>query len=115
MSFNEANTVEAHLRDLLCGQASAPSTGLSPGLARLGGRVAGLGWHFISSGDLPRQPQEILIESQLREALIRLNPDIAATPVRVDDVLYRLRAIVMRARSDGLLKADEEFTAWLLG
>jgi hypothetical protein len=30
-------------------------------------------------------------------------------------VLYRLRAIVMGARSDGLVKANEEFAAWLLG
>jgi type I site-specific restriction-modification system R (restriction) subunit len=36
-------------------------------------------------------------------------------PSRVDDVLYRLRAIVMSARSDGLVKANEEFAAWMLG
>lgn len=51
----------------------------------------------------------------LRNALIRLNPDIAANPGRADDVLYRLRAIVMGARSDGLVKANEEFAAWALG
>ena len=42
-------------------------------------------------------------------------PDIAANPSLVDDVLYRLRAIVMSARSDGLVKANEEFSAWMLG
>ena len=30
-------------------------------------------------------------------------------------MLYRLRAIVMSVRSDGLIKANEEFTAWLRG
>lgn len=30
-------------------------------------------------------------------------------------MLYRLRAIVMGVRSDGLVKANEEFGAWMLG
>jgi type I restriction enzyme R subunit len=30
-------------------------------------------------------------------------------------VLYKLRAIVLAVRSDGLVKANEEFTAWLRG
>ena len=69
----------------------------------------------MNSADLPRQPQEALVEPYLREALIRLNPEIAANPSRVDDVLYRLRAIVMGVRSDGLVKSNEEFSAWALG
>ncbi|MDK8871743.1 HsdR family type I site-specific deoxyribonuclease [Paracoccus sp. SSJ] len=114
-AFTEANTVEAHLRDLLAGAASARPAQLSIGLARTGGKIAGLGWHYVAAADLPRQPQEVLVEPHLRDALIRLNPDIAANPGRADDVLYRLRAIVMGARSDGLVKANEEFAAWLLG
>ena len=113
MTFNEANTVEAFVRDRLAGGAG-PAT-LATGLARQGGAIFGLGWHFVGVSDLPRQPQEALVEPYLRDALIRLNPDIAANPSRVDDVLYRLRAIVMSARSDGLVKANEEFAAWMLG
>ena len=30
-------------------------------------------------------------------------------------MLYKLRAIVLAVRSDGLLKANEELTAWLRG
>ena len=30
-------------------------------------------------------------------------------------MLYRLRAIIMGVRSDGLVKANEEFAAWLTG
>jgi len=115
MTFTEANTVEAHLRDLLAGAASARPAQLSIGFARTGGKIAGLGWHYVPPADLPRQPREVLVEPHLRDALIRLNPDIAANPGRADDVLYRLRAIVMGARSDGLVKANEEFAAWLLG
>ncbi|WP_091741905.1 type I restriction endonuclease subunit R [Phenylobacterium immobile] len=115
MKFTESNTVEAHLRDLLAGAPSPRPAPLSIGLARAGGKIAGLGWHYFAPADLPRQPQEVLAEPHLRDALIRLNPAIAANPGRADDVLYRLRAIVMGARLDGLVKANEEFSAWLLG
>jgi type I restriction enzyme R subunit len=30
-------------------------------------------------------------------------------------VLYKLRAIVLSVRSDGLIRANEEMTAWLRG
>ncbi len=114
MTFNEANTVETFVRDLLCGGVTH-HTAVGPGLARRSGQISGLGWHYLSHENLPRQPQEALVEDHLSEALIRLNPTIAAQPDRVDDVLYRLRAIVMGVRSDGLVKANEEFAAWLTG
>jgi type I restriction enzyme R subunit len=64
---------------------------------------------------VPRQIQEVLVEPWLREALIRLNPEIAAQPDRADEVLYKLRAIVLSVRSDGLIRANEEMTAWMRG
>jgi len=114
MIFNEANTVEAFFRDQLCGGITH-YTAVGPGLARRQGQLSGLGWHFLAPQNLPRQPHEVLVEDHLREALIRLNPEIAAQPDRADDVLYKLRAIVMGVRSDGLVKANEEFAAWLTG
>jgi type I restriction enzyme, R subunit len=114
VTFNEANTVEAFIRDRLC-SGITHHTAIGPGLARRSGQISGLGWHYLSPGNLPRQPQEALVENHLSEALIRLNPAIAAEPDRVDDVLYRLRAIIMGVRSDGLVKANEEFAAWLTG
>ncbi|MBT7061975.1 MAG: type I restriction endonuclease subunit R [Lentisphaerae bacterium] len=113
-NFNEANTVEAYVRDLLCGGVTH-HTAVGPGLARHDGQISGLGWHFLSSQNLPRQSQEALVEAHLSEALVRLNPSIAVKPDRVDDVLHRLRAIIMGVRSDGLVKANEEFAAWLTG
>src|SRR4051812_27693132 len=98
MPFTEANTVEAHLRDVLAGAPSARLAQISIGFARIGGKLTGLGWHYIAPADLPHQPQEVLVEPHLREALIGLNPEIAANPGQADDVLYRLRAIVMGAR-----------------
>lgn len=114
MTFNESNTVEAFIRDQLCGGV-AHHTAVGPGLARRNRQISGLGWHYLSASNLARQPQEVLVEDHLREALIRLNSSIAAQPDRADDVLYRLRAIVMTVRDSGLVKANEEFAAWLLG
>src|SRR5262249_12862591 len=113
--FNEGNTVEAHLRDILACVGTSRPHDVGPGFARAGSRIVGLGWHYVAPADLPRQPQEVLVERYLREALIRLNPSIAENPGWADDVLFRLRAVVMGARSDGLVKANEEFAAWLLG
>lgn len=50
MKFNESNIVEARLRDVLAGAATARPAQPSRGLAR---RIAGLGWHYIAPADLP--------------------------------------------------------------
>lgn len=91
--FNESNTVEAFIRD----------------------RLKSIGWEFIDHQALPCQPQDVLVEDHLRDALARLNPTIAERPERADEVLYRLRAAIMTVRDAGLVKANEEFAAWLLG
>lgn len=114
MPFSEANTVEAFIRDRLSGGVSH-QTASGPGLARRNGKVTGLGWHFIAPGNFARQSHEVLDEPALREALIRLNPSIASQPDRVDEVLHKLRAIIMTVREIGLVKANEEFVAWILG
>ncbi|QKK08988.1 MAG: HsdR family type I site-specific deoxyribonuclease [Planctomycetota bacterium] len=93
MTFNESNTVEAFIRD----------------------RLKSIGWEFIDHNSLPRQPQDVLVEEHLRDALVRLNPTIAERPERADEVLYRLRAAIMTVRDTGLVKANEEFAAWLFG
>jgi type I restriction enzyme R subunit len=112
--FTEASTVESLIRDILCGGVTH-HTAVGPGLARRSGKIAGLGWHYLPASNVPRLPHEVLAESWVRDALIRLNPEIAAVPDRADEVLYKLRAIVLAVRSDGLIKANEELTAWLRG
>jgi type I restriction enzyme, R subunit len=112
--FNEANTVEELLRAILCGPV-IHHTDVGPGLARRSGKISGLGWHFLSAAHVPRQSHDTFVEFWLRDALVRLNPEIAAEPDRADEVLYKLRAIVLSVRSDGLIKANEEMTAWLRG
>ncbi len=112
--FNEANTAETMIRDLLSGGRTA-HTVAGPGLARRAGKLQGSGWHFLASAHIPRGTHEVFVEPWVREALERLNPEIAARPELADEVLYRLRAIVLAVRSDGLIKANEEMTAWLRG
>ncbi len=114
--FNEANTVEAYLYDLLSGPSKpVPTNVVQEPKATYGHSHKGLGWRRIASADLPRQPQEVLVESWVREALIRLNLEIAAQPDRADEVLYKLRAIVLAVRADGLIRANEEMMAWIRG
>ena len=62
----------------------------------------GPGWSFLPASQLPRVTSDVLVESHLRDALIRLNPEVTARPDRADEVLSRLRA-------------TEEFTAWPRG
>jgi type I restriction enzyme R subunit len=95
VSFTELNTVENLVRDRL----------VRPDL----------GWDFVSGKDLDRGLDSALVESTLRDVLVKLNPEIAAEPERADEVLYRLRATLLSVRTDGLVRANEEFRAWLVG
>lgn len=114
-AFNEANTVEAYVRDLLSGPVSLSPSSLREEHAGYSPGKKGIGWHYVPPQEVPRQIHEVLVEPWLREALICLNPEIAADPDRADEVLYKLRAIVLSVRSDGLVRANEEMTAWLRG
>lgn len=116
MAFNESNTVEAYVRDLLAGPIKAvPASTVQEPLASYGPNPKGIGWRYAAPAEVPRQMQEVLVEPWLRDALIRLNPEIAAQPDLADEVLYKLRAIVLSVRSDGLIRANEEMTAWMRG
>jgi type I restriction enzyme R subunit len=56
-----------------------------------------------------------LVESEVVDALIRLNPAIAEAPERVEEVLPLLRAVCLSAVSDGLVAANERMVTWLRG
>jgi len=55
----------------------------------------GTGWYFVPALSLPRRINEVFIEAHVRQALIRLNPSISEKPERTDEVLYKLRTIVL--------------------
>ncbi|MGA7586160.1 MAG: type I restriction endonuclease subunit R [Rouxiella badensis] len=116
MTFNESNTVEAYIRDLLVGSFKVKGeNGAQESIANYVPSLTGIAWIYMAPADIPRQTQEVLVEAWLRDALIRLNPEIAAQPDLANEVLYRLRAIVLSVRSDGLIRANEEMTAWMRG
>ena len=98
MTFTEQNTVEDFLRDRLTRGEH--------------GRIA---WKYASGKELDRSEEDVLIMSDVRRALIDLNPDIAAHPDRADEVLYKLQAILVAATGGGLVNANEEFRSWLMG
>jgi type I restriction enzyme, R subunit len=109
--FNEANSVENFIRDLLCGKDHISHKRevrehASPYVPE---------WQYIPSTQLKRTETDVLVEQDVRTALIRLNPEISAQPDLADEVLYKLRAIILSVRSDGLVRANEEFTTWLRG
>lgn len=107
--FNEENTVEQIVLDTFCGGVASGRVAERP--ASYGGEVKS--WRFVSAEALPRQHSDVLVESMVRDALIRLNPEIKAQPDRADEVLYRLRAIPLSVHSEGLVRANELFAEWL--
>lgn len=92
--FNEQNSVEDFIRNILSGR---------------------LGWEFIPAKELNRSIGDVLLKDDLKEALQRLNPEIADRPEYTDEVLYKLQAILLSVHNDGLVRANEAFTEWLHG
>lgn len=67
------------------------------------------GWKYIPSEKLPRRLDDVLIEPLVKEALIRLNPEIAEKPERADEVIYKLRAIINTVQAHDLIRQNEIF------
>jgi type I restriction enzyme R subunit len=109
--FNEENTVEQMVLDTLC--EGVTSNMVAEERASYGGEIKS--WRFIAAEELPRQHSDVLVESEVRDALIRLNPEIKAQPDRADEVLYRLRTIPLSVQSEGLVRANELYAEWLRG
>ncbi len=107
--FNEQNTIEQMVLDALHGGAAGGMAAEQKPLYLDKAKD----WRFIPAEDLPRQPSDVLVESMVRDALIRLNPEIKSQPDRADEVLYRLRTIPLAVKSEGLVRANELFSEWL--
>ncbi len=91
--FNEANAVEDFLL----------------------GRMTALGWTYVHGPRLARTPNDAMLESSVRAALLRLNPEIASDPELANEVIYKLRGVILGVSGDGLVRANEEFMAWIRG
>ena len=110
MSFNEINAVENFVIHTMTGvnlnEASMAHETQAP---------YGAQWEYLPATELPREVTEVMVETEVKNALVRLNPEIAALPERADEVIYKLRSILLSVNSTGLVRANEEFAEWLKG
>ena len=67
------------------------------------------GWRYIPADELPRSRADVMVEPMVRAALIRLNPEIAARPEYADDVIYKLRAVILSVQPHNLVTQNELF------
>jgi len=90
--FNEENTVENLVRDILGKQ---------------------LGWKFISRDSIPREEKEVLVETILSDSIKKFNNEVNEVSDRVDEIIHKLNSIIFSVREVGLVKANEEFSKWI--
>ena len=109
MTFNEQNSVEHFIIHQLSG-VNLNAAGVAEGQA-----TDGTQWQYQTPEEIDRGVNEVLVESELRRALIRINPVIQKNPELADEVSYKLRAILISVNQTGLVRANEEFTKWLQG
>jgi type I restriction enzyme R subunit len=109
MGFNELNSVENYIIHQLSGVNLNDSNAAEPKVGY------GAQWEFKSSDQIKRTVNEVLVESELQAALIRLNPEITSNPDLADEVIYKLRAVLIAVNQVGLVKANEEFFKWMTG
>jgi type I restriction enzyme R subunit len=109
MSFNELNSVENYIIKQLTG------VNLNTNEASEDATLYGDFWQYKSPQELNRSVNEVLIESNLKAALIHLNPEITKNQDLADEVIYKLRAILISVHQVGLVRANEEFFKWLQG
>ncbi len=119
MTFNEANTVEQMILDAATklGGSAARRVRETPGRydGSIGDEFRPASWEYVPATKVPRDFDDVLVEPWVREALILLNPEIAEQPERAGEVIYHLRACVLSVQADGLVRANENFMAWVRG
>ncbi|HRB20783.1 MAG TPA: HsdR family type I site-specific deoxyribonuclease [Nitrosomonas sp.] len=109
MAFTELNSVEHYIIHQISG-VNLNTNKVADHKASYGAQ-----WIYQSADELARGVNEVLVESELKAALLRLNPEIQLRPELADEVIYKLRAILISVNQVGLVKANEEFFKWLSG
>ena len=112
MGFNELNSVEHYFIHKL--------TGVNLNEVRQGNVVEEpmapydtVKWRYVPAELLKRDITEVLLEKELKASLCKLNPDIDRHPEHADEVIRKLRAILITVANVGLVRANEEFAKWL--
>lgn len=67
------------------------------------------GWKYVPAEELPRNYSDVMVEPMVKESLIRLNPEIAEEPSRADEVIYKLRTIILSVQAHNLVTQNELF------
>jgi type I restriction enzyme, R subunit len=70
-------------------------------------------WRYIQPEFVDREVTDVLWEKELKKSLYRLNPSINSNPERAEEVIHKLRAILITVNNVGLVRANEEFSRWL--
>jgi type I restriction enzyme R subunit len=111
MSFNEQNTVE----HFIIHQITGINLNAVKGNVVMEDEVEydSVKWKYVQADLLQRDITEVFVEKELKAALCRLNPDIKARPEKADEVIRKLRAILITVNNVGLVRANEEFARWL--
>jgi len=76
--------------------------------------LGGFKWTYCHGEALPKQAQDIFVDEWLKDTLCTLNSDIAKHPDYADEVIYKLRGVILESRHTGLVKANENFHEWLM-
>lgn len=113
MSFNELNSVEHLIIHKLTGVNlnNAHNGTVADGAVEYGD----VKWRYVEAELLQREIGEVLLEKELKAALCRINPEINEQPERAEEVIHKLRAILITVGNVGLVRANEEFAKWLRG
>ena len=71
--------------------------------------ISANGWKYIPAEELPRAYSDVMVEPMVKDALIRLNPEIAEEPSRADEVIYKLRTVILSVQAHNLVTQNELF------
>ena len=111
MSFNELNSIEHFIVHQLTGvNLNNVQSGL---VSEANVQYDSVKWKYVQSELLQRNIDDVLLENELSDALCRLNPEIKAQPERAEEVIHKLRTILIAVNNVGLVRANEEFAKWL--
>jgi type I restriction enzyme, R subunit len=94
--FNKENTVEQMILNTLCDGATLNI--VTEELASYSDKPTG--WRFVATDALPRQHSDGLVESMVRDAVIRMNPKMKVQSDRADEELYRSWTFPLSAQSE---------------
>lgn len=78
-------------------------------------QLASIGWNHIYGEALDRELEDVMIEADLRDALIRLNPVIAQDPSRAAEIIAAINRDLALPDDGTPVTANQAFYPWLRG